>query len=103
MNTLKIIKTGEIISYDEFKQTHSYSNFPDEPQQEKLENFGVIVYSHQANLVRKQRNEKLSLTDWTQLPDAPVNASSWVLYRQSLRDITAQTNFPWEINWPTEP
>ncbi len=54
------------------------------------------------NLVRSQRNRKLALCDWTQLPDAPVDAAAWAAYRQELRDITNQPD-PFNITWPTEP
>jgi len=53
--------------------------------------------------VRKQRTELLAASDWTQLTDAPINSSVWATYRQQLRDITAQSGFPWEINWPVAP
>ena len=52
--------------------------------------------------VRAERNKKLADCDWTQLPDAPVDAAAWAAYRQELRDITTQTD-PFNITWPTEP
>lgn len=52
--------------------------------------------------VRTERNRKLADCDWTQLPDAPVDAAAWAEYRQELRDITAQTD-PFAIVWPTAP
>ena len=52
--------------------------------------------------VRAIRNTKLENCDWTQLPDAPVDAAVWAEYRQELRDITAQTD-PFAIVWPTAP
>ena len=57
----------------------------------------------QSEAMRKQRNEKLSETDWTQVADAPVNKEAWATYRQALRDITTQSGFPWEITWPDAP
>lgn len=57
----------------------------------------------QAEAVRKQRNEKLSASDWTQVEDSPVDKAAWATYRQSLRDITGQEGFPWTITWPTQP
>lgn len=57
----------------------------------------------QAKAVRDTRNSKLAECDWTQLPDAPVDAAAWATYRQELRDISAQAGFPWEIQWPAEP
>lgn len=52
--------------------------------------------------VRAERNQLLASCDWTQLPDAPVDASAWASYRQALRDITMQTD-PFDIKWPTPP
>jgi hypothetical protein len=57
----------------------------------------------QAEAMRKQRNEKLSDSDWTQVADAPVDKTVWATYRQALRDITAQSGFPWTITWPDAP
>ena len=57
----------------------------------------------QAAAMRKQRDEKLAECDWTQVADAPVNKTTWATYRQALRDITAQSGFPWTITWPTKP
>ena len=59
--------------------------------------------TQQAEAMREQRNTKLSETDWTQVADAPVDKAVWATYRQALRDITIQSGFPWDINWPTEP
>ena len=52
--------------------------------------------------IRSERNAKLADCDWTQLPDAPVDAAAWAAYRQELRDITEQTD-PFNIVWPEEP
>ena len=57
----------------------------------------------QAEAMRKQRNEKLSECDWTQVEDAPVDKTVWATYRQALRDVTAQEGFPWTITWPDAP
>lgn len=53
--------------------------------------------------IRRERNEFLRNTDWTQVIDAPVDQDSWANYRQALRDITKQEGFPWEVIWPTPP
>ena len=53
--------------------------------------------------VRAERNALLVASDWTQIADAPVDATAWATYRQSLRDITNQPGFPHTINWPTKP
>lgn len=59
----------------------------------------------QANDMRNQRNIILANSDWTQVADAPVDASAWVTYRQALRDITDHAAFPHlaEADWPTKP
>lgn len=57
----------------------------------------------QAENMRMERNYRLSLSDWTQVSDAPVNKEAWILYRQALRDITLQPEFPWNITWPEQP
>jgi hypothetical protein len=42
--------------------------------------------------VRLWRNTELVRTDWTQVADAPVDASAWATYRQALRDLPATIN-----------
>jgi len=59
--------------------------------------------SAQAAAVRSDRNTKLTASDWTQVADAPVDKAAWATYRQALRDVTAQTGFPWTIDWPVAP
>jgi hypothetical protein len=49
--------------------------------------------------IRARRNTLLADCDWTQLPDAPVDAAAWAVYRQELRDITTQAD-PFNIIWP---
>ena len=54
--------------------------------------------------VRTERNTKLAATDWTQVSDVPqAIKDSYVTYRQALRDVTAQSGFPWTITWPDAP
>jgi hypothetical protein len=45
----------------------------------------------------------LAASDWTQLVDAHVDQVIWANYRQLLRDVPAQPEFPTNINWPTKP
>lgn len=52
---------------------------------------------------RAKRNFLLKESDWTQTEDAPVDKAAWKTYRQALRDITTQPNFPYSIDWPIEP
>lgn len=59
--------------------------------------------TEQATSVRADRNRKIAESDWTQLPDSPVDKAAWAAYRQALRDLTAQAGFPWKVNWPEMP
>jgi hypothetical protein len=59
--------------------------------------------AEQAKSVRATRGEKLADSDWTQVADAPVDKAVWATYRQALRDVTAQSGFPWTITWPDAP
>jgi hypothetical protein len=56
----------------------------------------------QWTVIRAERNKLLVASDWTQLPDAPVDAAAWATYRQALRDVTDQAN-PFAIVWPESP
>lgn len=59
----------------------------------------------QWTFIRYQRNELLTECDWTQLQDSPLSEQKkeeWQTYRQSLRDITLQSD-PFNIIWPTKP
>jgi Phage tail assembly chaperone protein len=63
----------------------------------------VAKDADQAKAVRDDRNKRLTDCDWTQLTDAPVDKTAWAVYRQSLRDITKEPSFPWDITWPIAP
>ena len=54
-------------------------------------------------MVRNERNGRLAACDWTQLADAPVDATAWATYRQALRDVPDQPGFPWDVTWPIAP
>lgn len=52
---------------------------------------------------RAQRNSLLAASDWSQLPDVPVDKAAWAAYRQALRDVPEQDGFPSNVEWPTKP
>jgi hypothetical protein len=54
---------------------------------------------------RSKRDGLLAQSDWTQVADAPVDATAWATYRQALRDITTHVNWPnlSEDDWPVKP
>jgi hypothetical protein len=56
--------------------------------------------------ILSQRNHLLTLSDWTQMPDGPLNEekkTAWAVYRQQLRDISLQPGFPDTFTWPERP
>lgn len=53
--------------------------------------------------LRNTRSGLLSESDWTQVPDAPVDQQAWAAYRQALRDLPANTEDPRNPQWPTPP
>ena len=53
--------------------------------------------------IRDQRNSLLSSSDWTQLADATVDKAAWATYRQALRDIPQQAEFPYNVTFPVTP
>ncbi len=58
--------------------------------------------NNQWKFIRQTRNQKLLGSDWTQLLDSIVDKQAWATYRQSLRDITQQSD-PFNIVWPVSP
>lgn len=54
--------------------------------------------------VRYKRDMLLKTSDWTQLPDVPQTIKdAWKTYRQELRDITQQSGFPNQVEFPIIP
>jgi hypothetical protein len=65
--------------------------FPDATNEQKWEQ------------IKLWRNAKLAQSDWTQLPDAPVNKEAWATYRQALRDLPGQGGKADDAEFPTAP
>lgn len=56
--------------------------------------------------IRSRRDSLLKETDWVVIMHTEKGTNipmEWEVYRQALRDITAQTGFPYEVTWPTKP
>ena len=53
--------------------------------------------------LKYNRNRLLQNSDWSQVPDAPVDAAVWALYRQQLRDLPENTTDPRNTVWPEPP
>lgn len=62
--------------------------------------------AEKAAQVRSERDKKLAESDWMVIKAYETNTNIpavWEIYRQALRDITAQPGFPNEVTWPTKP
>lgn len=53
--------------------------------------------------IKLWRNAQLAASDWTQLPDAPVDKTAWATYRQALRDLPSQGVIADEAVFPVAP
>lgn len=63
-------------------------------------------YEKLAAEVRNKRDKLLNETDWTQVTDTVLNAEKqqeYKEYRQQLRDITGQEDFPYHVVFPEKP
>jgi len=78
-----------------------------------MENALSVVEAEPPSLTPEQEKEAMRLTrgyllnecDWTQLPDNTLTDSEreeWRVYRQKLRDITKDPNWPY-VQWPEKP
>jgi hypothetical protein len=80
-----------------------------EPAQTALEQetaYKAMKDAEQAKSVRQSRDDKLKETDWIVIKNLELNANipgAWEVYRQALRDIPAQSGFPWTVTWPDAP
>jgi hypothetical protein len=59
--------------------------------------------ANKAAQVRAERDALLAATDYTQLADAPGDATAWASYRGALRNLPTRSGFPWTMTWPTKP
>ena len=58
---------------------------------------------HLKSQKRRDRNELLKETDWTQMPDVPDSTKTkWASHRQELRDLPNKSGFP-DVDMPTQP
>lgn len=59
-----------------------------------------------ASQVRTERDRRISETDWYMMPDYPADPETLEVvrnYRKALRDITLQSGFPRDVEWPVMP
>lgn len=71
---------------------------------EEVANNAELNYKSQ--LIRDERDKRLTETDWTQVVDSPltdVKKNEFVIYRQSLRDVPQNYSDPSAVVWPEKP
>ena len=95
----------------EHQQLFPHTGFPEAgPSDAWLEKNGFVRVPKSAEELaaeaRSERNRLLSETDWVVIMHTEQGTNIpavWELYRQALRDITSQGEFPYTIEWPTKP
>lgn len=74
---------------------------------ERLHQINVVKPVQKFKDLRRDRNQLLNDTDYIFGSDAPdmsdEKINEWRTYRQSLRDLPANTSDPFNITWPTKP
>lgn len=96
-DTKDVVEVTPILSGSVYVQTYQITDADSETIEKRKE----IKWAE----VRTKRNTLLSESDWTQFQDSPITGSAlteWQTYRQSLRDVTSQSD-PYNIVWPTIP
>jgi hypothetical protein len=59
-----------------------------------------------AQQVLVERKKLLDSTDWIVIKAMDTGTpipTAWQTYRQELRDVTNQTDYPYQVTWPTKP
>lgn len=106
MNSYAVIEDGEITSiYTGSEPPSGAVPIPDglNPFRIDWDGQGIVErpasvdHEAKAAMARVERDQRLWATDWTQLPDSPLNEAqraAWAAYRQALRDLTDHVNWP---------
>jgi len=102
------VVVGAIPDYDPMVQTAVADALPTE--EAGLWVLNHVVQNRQQEVaetnVRNHRDGLLQKSDWIAIKSYERGENipaEWEIYRQSLRDITAQEGFPWSVTWPTKP
>jgi hypothetical protein len=94
------------ISDDDFNSMTFYDDGP-VPTQDELNALWPAVRDAEAwDNIRAERDSLLAASDWTQMPDSPLNGeqkNAWADYRQELRDLPQSFATPDEVVWPEAP
>jgi hypothetical protein len=89
-----------------FTDTEATDDTPAKTAAENEAEYKAAKDTEQAKSVRSTRDTKLAECDWRVIKAAETATTldaAWATYRQALRDVTAQSGFPWTITWPDAP
>lgn len=120
VNSIKSIHGEDCFALEEicsspdsmYYKNGEFINYPIKPIGNYIFDFDkeswVLNIEEEANSIRLARNNLLEQTDWTDTLSAKnrlgkIQYQQWQEYRQSLRDIPQQKDFPLTIVWPTKP
>jgi hypothetical protein len=99
------VKNGSIVEYPERPSDDYEFDFVSEQWVDTKTD--EIRAEESLEALRRERNIKLAMSDWTQLPDSPLNEeqkAEWAEYRQALRDIPNTGVLSTDlIQWPQPP
>jgi hypothetical protein len=96
-----------VISFSHEYENIQYKEGYEKPSREAFEaKLQELIDAKPWKEIREERNKRISVCDWTQLPNAPLSGAKkyeWETYRQALRDITQTTEDPSNPVWPIQP
>lgn len=94
----------QTLTYDPTSNTVKCEDKIDELDEPTIEQLDAVKLELDKEYVRGQRNRLLVESDWTQNRDVELsNDADWKTYRQSLRDLPANTSDWSNPTWPTKP
>lgn len=104
-----ILTTDSVNPFTNYVKDGAVVAMPAKPSEHYVFNYTTELWEltseRAAEINRSIRLELLLDSDWTQLPDSPLNdakKAEWAMYRQELRDLLMTTD-PDAIVWPTKP
>lgn len=104
-----ILTDDQINPFASYVKNGVITEMPPKPSEHHVFNYSTEAWEltdEQAGKINRAiRLELLLESDWTQLPDSPLDAAKkqeWATYRQQLRDLPMTSN-PDTITWPTKP
>tara|TARA_B100000925_G_C21917271_1_gene434200 strand:- start:42 stop:392 length:351 start_codon:yes stop_codon:yes gene_type:complete len=105
MQELRPNQKWQVIDNGPSKQELIYdseNSLPIPTEDELLEESGKTEDKLNWKVLRQTRDNRLAETDWMANSDVTMS-DAWKTYRQTLRDLPANTSDPINPTWPTKP